>query len=85
MNRCIRNKTPRREKKSTHKFKKRAGFTDSHHLNPEERGGKKILVNLLRMDAYRHDAWHLLFENLTLEEVRELLLRVKKAKEAQKS
>ena len=82
-NSCFFNKKPTREKKKVHQFKKRAGFNDKHHLTPEQRGGKKIPSNLLNMDAYRHDAWHLLFGNRTLLEVINLLIRLKRAKKTQ--
>lgn len=84
-NGCNYNKCPKREKHSQHQFKKRAGFKDEHHLKPSERGGESILSNLLILDAYRHDAWHLLFHNLTLDEIINLLIRVKVEKESQKT
>lgn len=65
-----------RKKKCQHRFQKKAGWKDSHHLKPRSRGGQSIESNLLSIDAYKHDAWHLLFSNLTLEEVIELLQRL---------
>lgn len=72
---------PKREKRSKHRFQKRAEFSDQHHLRPSSRGGASVDSNLILLDAYRHDAWHLLFKNLTLDEIIELLIRVKRAKE----
>ncbi|HPI82684.1 MAG TPA: hypothetical protein PK122_05650, partial [Candidatus Paceibacterota bacterium] len=66
---CDYDLSPKREKKSQHRFLKRAGFTDCHHLKPCQRGGQSISSNLLEMDAYRHDAWHLFFNNMTLDEI----------------
>lgn len=67
-----------------HQFKKRAGFTDDHHLRPSSRGGQSIHSNLLRIDAYRHDAIHLLFGNHTLDEIIEILLRLRRIKNSQR-
>lgn len=73
---CIYNKPPQRTKRREHQFKERAGFSDWHHLKPCRRGGESISSNLLRMDAYRHDAWHLFFRNMTLDEIINLLSRI---------
>ena len=64
-----------------HRFQKRAGFTDEHHLIPGSRGGQTIGSNLLKLDAYRHSAWHLLFGNKTLSEIIALLERLEYRKE----
>lgn len=72
---CVFDDSPKREKKSQHRFLKRAGFTDCHHLKPCQRGGQSISSNLLEMDAYRHDAWHLFFNNMTLDEIIIILSR----------
>ena len=74
---CVCNNTLKREKKSQHKFLERAGFSDYHHLKPCQRGGQSISSNLLRMDAYRHDAWHLFFKNMTLDEIIIFLFRIR--------
>ncbi|MFA6514652.1 MAG: hypothetical protein WCT42_00075 [Candidatus Paceibacterota bacterium] len=53
-----------------HGFKNRAGWNDEHHIKtPCSRGGETIDSNLLLIDVYRHDAWHLLFSNQTLREI----------------
>lgn len=67
-----------------HRFQKRAGFFNDHHLKPRSRGGQDIGSNLLWLDEYRHSAWHLLFKNLTIDEIIALLLRVKQIKDSQK-
>lgn len=71
---------PKREKREVHKFKKKAGWNDRHHLKPH---GDTIPSNLLLIDAYKHDALHLLFGNKTLDEIIELLIRVRDIKETQ--
>ena len=58
---------------------KRSRKFNRHHLRPKSRGGSGG-KNLLRMDTERHKAWHLLFQNLDLDEIIELLQRVKKLK-----
>ncbi|NTU69308.1 hypothetical protein HGB13_00545 [bacterium] len=75
-------KKQRREKWEVHKFKKKASFNDYHHLTPKSRGGKTTFENMFRLNAYRHDSYHLLFGNKTLEEVIALLQRIKKIKDA---
>ena len=75
---------PKRENRKRHQFKKRAGFNDKHHLKPSSRGGQTIGSNLIQLDAYRHDSWHLLFGNKTLDEIIELLVRLKHIKESQR-
>lgn len=56
---------------------------NKHHLRPGSRGGQTIESNLIRMDENRHNAWHLLFNNLTLTEIIELLTRLKGIKKKQ--
>jgi hypothetical protein len=74
-------KKNQREKWSVHLFKKRANFNDYHHIViPKSRGGETVFENMFRLNAYRHDAWHLLFKDLTLDEIVALLQRVKKIK-----
>ena len=65
-----------------HQFKSKAGWKTEHHLTPKERKGKKELSNLLSLDAYRHQAWHLLFGNKTLREIIELLERIEQIKQS---
>lgn len=77
------NKKRKRDSWDKHQFKNRAGWTDRHHLIPGSRGGATIPSNLFRLDAYRHDAWHLLFKNKTIPEIKLLLTRVEKIKDAQ--
>lgn len=51
-----------------------------HHLTPRSRKGDDSRQNLLIIDVTRHDAWHKLFKNQTLEEVIGLLMRLKRMK-----
>lgn len=62
----------------------RTGKTNQHHLKPRSRGGQSIESNLLHLDIRRHEAYHLLFKNLTLDEIIALLIRVKQIKEGQR-
>ena len=59
---------------------KRSGKFNRHHIKAKSRGGDSLESNLLRMDTNRHDAWHLLFGNLTIEEIIVLLDRVDQTK-----
>lgn len=54
--------------------------TNRHHLTPKSRGGNDFPANLLRIDMERHNAWHFLFGNKTLQEIIELLERLKQMK-----
>lgn len=56
-------------------------FRNKHHLVPRSRGGRNDVANLLLIDYERHVYWHRVFGNMTISEVIELLLRVKRAKE----
>lgn len=56
---------------------------NKHHLIPKSRGGQKLTSNLLLIDMEKHCAWHAIWKNRTLDEVIELLKRVKRAKENQ--
>jgi len=73
---CFFSHKKEREKTSIHKFAKRAGFMDSHHLKP---GRDTINSNLLKMDLYRHDAWHLFFGRTMFDYVIELLEQIEKS------
>jgi len=55
-----------------------------HHLKPKSRGGDKRPSNMLLIKVKRHDAWHALWGNRTLEEVIALLIRLKSLKESQR-
>ena len=68
----------------THKFLERAGWTDEHHLKPRSKGGQTLTSNLLKVDAYRHDAIHLLFGNKSLDEIIAILLRLQRIKKFQR-
>lgn len=54
---------------------------NKHHIKAKSNGGVSIERNLLKLDISRHNAYHLLFGNLNLYEVIELLKRVIKIKE----
>jgi len=54
-----------------------------HHLTPKSRGGNKRPGNLLLIDIEKHRCWHTMFKNRTLNEVIELLLRIRRLKQGQ--
>lgn len=62
---------------------KRKGKKIKHHIVNRCHGGKSETSNLLSFDEAREKAWHFLFNNLSFEEVAELLLRTVRAKNAQ--
>lgn len=55
-------------------------FMSRHHLRPVSRKGSDSDSNLLRLWRDRHDAWHKLFGNRTLDEIIAVLERIKHAK-----
>ena len=73
-----------REPKEVHQYQYRAGWSDHHHLKPRSKGGQSIDSNLLRVDVYRHDAWHLLFKNNSLDDVILILQRLQRIKRAKR-
>jgi len=74
----------RRSKRKRRKFYKqesrRYPGRHFHHLLPRSRGGEKTTDNLLLIHIDRHQKWHSLFGNRSLEEVILLLVRVHRAK-----
>ena len=56
-----------------HKFKHKAGFTNTHHLKALTDGGQTVSSNLIRLDAYRHCAIHYLFSNKSLSSIIDLI------------
>lgn len=64
--------------------------TTRHHLTPKSRLKFRTLYNdmsvveyerILKLWRDKHNAWHFLFSNLTLEEIIIVLLRIKQIKE----
>jgi len=66
------------------KVDKRKKHCNRHHLKNKCRGGQSVESNLLWIDIERHKAWHILFRNLNLDEVIDLLIRVRRLKDYQK-
>lgn len=62
------------------KKKKSPKGQNRHHLRPKSRGGKRTKENILNIKIDRHHYWHKVFGNMTLDEVIELLQRIKRAK-----
>ena len=60
--------------------KRKNSKASRHHLTPRSRKGKHGKENILHIDWEKHQSWHILFENRTLEEAIELLVRVHRAK-----
>ena len=55
----------------------RSGIFDSHHLTAKSRGGKRNPQNIILFDMSRHNAWHFLFGNMTLDEIIATLKKLK--------
>ena len=62
----------------------RSGTFNYHHIKNKSQGGTSTFSNLLRMDISRHNAWHLLFDNLDLCQIIKLLQRLYEIKERQR-
>jgi len=61
--------TKNRGKRTEHGFATKKKACDHHHLIPRSKGGESIDSNLLKIDIYRHDAFHLLFKDRTIVEI----------------
>ena len=57
---------------------------NKHHLKNKSRGGGNQDWNLILIDIERHQYWHRVFKNMSLEEVIELLCRLKRMKDHQR-
>jgi len=64
------------------KIKKFRHYKDRgrHHLTPKTREGGDEVSNLLLLKTERHEHWHKIFGNRTLEEVILVLIRLKQMK-----
>jgi 5-methylcytosine-specific restriction endonuclease McrA len=51
-----------------------------HHIIPRSRGGGNAKTNLFLLWNNRHEAWHTLFGNSTIDEAIAILNRIKRAK-----
>jgi len=65
------------------KKRKSSRKMNRHHLVNKCNGGTMSINNILWIYINRHHVWHELFKNLDLEQVIELLIRVKRAKDNQ--
>jgi hypothetical protein len=61
-------------------MKRRKKKTNRHHLIPRSRGGANLPNNLLTIGIERHEYWHKIFGNKTLDEVIKLLIRLREMK-----
>ena len=68
-----------KHKKKRHGKNKHWG-RNRHHLVPKSRNGGNSPDNLLWIDIERHEYWHKVFGNRTLEEVIRLLIKLKELK-----
>jgi len=73
------------EKRKVHQFARRAGCTRGHHIISSSRGGQTLNSNLLQIDQYRHEAWHLLFQHKTIDEIVKFLNQFKNKDEFMRS
>ena len=59
-------------------------WRNHHHIQNRSRHGNSKKYNLLYLDGNKHMALHRIFGNKNLKQIIALLVRVKRAKEAQK-
>lgn len=52
-----------------------------HHIIPKSRHGVKEPGNVLNLERSKHDAWHILFDNKTLDEIIHYLRRLQNEQE----
>jgi hypothetical protein len=53
---------------------------NKHHLTPKSRRGDNEQRNIILLHVAKHEAWHTIFGNRTLEEIITLLVRVHRMK-----
>ena len=76
----------RQLKKDARSFKQKSVYAykmNRHHLVNKCHGGGSDMHNILWIYITKHKTWHELFFNLNLDQIIELLIRVKSAKENQ--
>lgn len=56
---------------------------NKHHLIPRSLGGPDAKSNMLLIDVHKHELWHQLWGNRTIDEVLDLLTRMARAKRRQ--
>ena len=67
----------RKERRENKRWARAYKYNEHHILVPKSLGGCKEPYNLITLDISHHEAWHFLFGNSTLDEVIELLERIK--------
>lgn len=63
---------------------KRKNKLSRHHLLARSRGGDSNPYNILMLWRKKHDCWHTLFGNKTLDEIIEIMCRVRSIKARQR-
>ena len=71
----------RKRTKDGLKIWERSHRFNRHHILNKCRGGTWSPQNILVLDTERHSAWHFLFQNMSFQEVIELLQRTLKYQE----
>lgn len=68
---------------SRSKKSRKARRLTRHHITAKTNGGNNHRSNIIMLWRDRHSYWHALFGNRSLEEIIEVLLRLKKFKDRQ--
>lgn len=68
------------KKRKRAKIWQREGKTNRHHILNKCRGGTWALENIITWDIGVHNAWHFLFQNMTIREVADWLIFVDEQK-----
>src|ERR1044071_6953265 len=71
-------KSKRERRRSSHA--RMYPMRNRHHILPRSRNGGNERENIILLRVERHESWHYLFGDKTIEEVIELLLRVHRLK-----
>jgi|ERR1044071_288763 hypothetical protein len=71
-------KSKRERRRSSHA--RMYPMRNRHHILPRSRDGGNERENIILLRVERHESWHLLFSDRTIEEVIELLIRVHRIK-----
>ena len=74
----------RKERREGKRWCRSYKYNEHHLLRAKSLGGSSDPENLVTLDVSRHDAYHFLFGNLTLDEVIEMLIRLKRYQKSRK-
>lgn len=74
----------RENRREDRKWERAYKYNEHHVILAKSLGGSREPYNLITLDVAHHEAWHFLFGNLTLDEIIELLERIRNCQQNRK-